>query len=179
MAELKIKYDDSIMALSKLSEIERRLLKRSIEIARESMEGGNHPFGALLADKDGNILMEQGNAEVSLNGDCTGHAETQLMKRASRKYSKDEMRCFAMYSSCEPCAMCTGAMYWANLGKMYYVCRESALKEETGNDPRNPTLELPCRAVLACGQKTIEVNGPFLELEDEYLTLHRGYWESR
>lgn len=165
--------------LSDLKPFEAELLHRAIEIAREAKERGNHPFGCLLADENGNILMEQGNEEVTGNGNCTAHAETELMRRASQIYSKDELARMTMYNVAEGCAMCTGAMYWGNLGRTVYICRESELKKVTGDDPRNPTLDLPSRAVIACGQKPMEIVGPIIELEPEFLALHRGYWDQR
>ena len=69
--EFKIEYEQKDnYKLSDLKDFEVKLLKRVLEICKEAKEKGNHPFGCLLADKDGNILMEQGNEEVSLNGDC-------------------------------------------------------------------------------------------------------------
>ncbi|HWR18819.1 MAG TPA: nucleoside deaminase [Clostridia bacterium] len=176
MIEKVIVYEERIPALSEFTETEILLLKRSIEIAAESKDSGNHPFGCLLADAHGNILMEQGNGEITGHGDCTAHPETLLMRYASQRFSKDEMKELTMYSCCEPCAMCTGAMYWGNLGRMIYVCRESELMKVTGDDPRNPTLDLPCRAVIACGQKPLTILGPIIEFEPEFLKLHEGYW---
>lgn len=164
--------------LTDLKEFEVRLLYRVLEICKESKEKGNHPFGCLLADKEGNILMEQGNEEVSLGGDCTAHAEALLMRKASKIYSKEEMRDFTLYNCADSCAMCTGAMYWSNLGRHVYIARESELKKYTGDDIRNPTLDLPSRVVLACGQKEFETLGPFLELEDKFFELHKGYWNN-
>ena len=75
------------------------------------------------------------------------------------------------------CAMCAGAMYWGNLGRLVYIGRESTLKEYTGDDIRNPTLALPCRAVFACGQKPdMEIIGPVPELEEEFMELHKDFW---
>lgn len=164
--------------LSDLHEYEVRLLHRVIEICREAKEKGNHPFGCLLADKYGNILLEQGNEEVTLGGDCTAHAEALLMRKASQIYSKEEMRDFTMYNCADSCAMCTGAMYWGNLGRHVYIARESELKKYTGDDIRNPTLNLPSRVVIASGQKSLETLGPFIELEEEFFELHKGYWNS-
>lgn len=171
----KITYTEHPRTFADLKPFEVDLLKRTVEIAREAKEGGNHPFGALLADADGNILMEQGNEEVT-HPNCTGHAETALMRRASEKYSYEEMEEFTLYSCCEPCCMCAGAMYWGHLGRLIYGCSEAALKEVTGNDPRNPTLDLPCEAVFACGQRDIEVIGPVQDLFDDFLALHKDYW---
>lgn len=163
--------------LSELTEREIQLLRRVIEICAEAKAAGNYPFGCLLADKAGNILMEQGNCENAHQGDCTGHAETELMRRASQKYTKEEMWDLTMYNCGEPCAMCAGAMYWGNLGRLVYIGRESTLKEYTGDDLRNPTLALPCRAVFACGQKPdMVVLGPVTELEAEFMELHKGFW---
>lgn len=163
--------------LDELKPFEVDLLKRVVEVCREAKESGNHPFGCLLADKDGNILMEQGNAEVTLGGDCTAHAEALLMRKASQKYSKEEMAEFTLYNCGDPCAMCAGAMYWGNLGRLVYIARESELKRYTGDDIRNPTLDLPSRVLFASGQKHVEVLGPFLELENDFLALHEGYWQ--
>ena len=162
--------------LSDLTAQEVKLMHRVLEICREAKAAGNHPFGCLLADKDGNVVMEQGNGENSLQGDCTAHAETLLMRKASQKYSKDELAEMTMYNCAEPCAMCTGAMYWGNLGRHVYIAREEALKSVTGDDIRNPTLNLPCRVVIASGQKPMIIQGPYLELEDEFLKIHEGYW---
>lgn len=180
MKQIKtIEWDQKETKLSDLKPFEAELLHRAIEIAREAKERGDHPFGCLLADENGNILMEQGNEEVTGNGNCTAHAETELMRRASQVYSKDELARMTMYNVAEGCAMCTGAMYWGNLGRTVYICRESELKKVTGDDPRNPTLDLPSRAVVACGQKPMEIVGPIIELEPEFLALHRGYWDQR
>jgi tRNA(Arg) A34 adenosine deaminase TadA len=163
--------------LKDLDEKDVRLLRRVIEICREAKEAGNYPFGCLLADRDGNILMEQGNCENSNHGDCTCHAETELMRRATRVYTKEEMWELTMYNCGEPCAMCSGAIYWGNLGRLVYIGRESTLKKYTGNDIRNPTLALPCRVIFACGQKPgMELIGPVPELEEEYMKLHEGFW---
>ncbi|MEG1594121.1 MAG: nucleoside deaminase [Oscillibacter sp.] len=163
--------------LSELTAREVELLRRVIEICAEAKAAGNYPFGCLLADKEGNILMEQGNCENAHQGDCTGHAETELMRRASQKYTKEEMWDLTMYNCGEPCAMCSGAMYWGNLGRLVYIGRETTLKEYTGDDLRNPTLALPCRAVFACGQKPdMVVLGPVSELEGEIMELHKGFW---
>ncbi|MCK9350970.1 MAG: nucleoside deaminase [Clostridiales bacterium] len=162
--------------LADLKDFEVDLLRRVIDICWEAREKGNHPFGCLLADAEGNILMEQGNEENSLSGDCTAHAETHLMRKASQKYSKEELRNFTMYNCGDPCAMCAGAIYWSNLGRLVYIGRESELKKVTGDDLRNPTLDLPSRVVFSRGQKEIEVLGPFLELEDELMKVHEGYW---
>lgn len=85
-------------------------LRRAIEISREARKSGNTPFGALLTDKDGNILLEQQNVEITENI-CIGHAETVLAARASHEYSREFLRECTLYTTAEPCAMCSGAIY--------------------------------------------------------------------
>lgn len=78
-------------------------LKRAIELSVKSRESGNTPFAALLVDKDGNIIMEQMNNEITEHK-CTGHAETQLVERASHAYSKEFLWDCTLYTTAEPCA---------------------------------------------------------------------------
>lgn len=151
-------------------------LKRAVEVSRASREHGNTPFGALLVDAEGNILMEQENIEISTRK-CTGHAETTLAERASQAYSKDFLWTCTLYTTAEPCAMCTGAIYWANIGRIVYGMTERRLLQLTGSNEQNPTFDLPCREVLARGQKNIEVVGPFPEIEEEAAAVHIGFWD--
>lgn len=151
-------------------------LKRAIQISREARAHGNTPFGALLVDADGEILLEQENIEIT-NHICTGHAETALIQRASTRFTKDFLRGCTLYTTAEPCAMCSGAIYWSNVGTVVYAMTERRLLELTGSHEQNPTLDLPCRDVFAAGQKSITVIGPFPSLEEEAAEVHRGYWD--
>ncbi|WP_282340811.1 MULTISPECIES: nucleoside deaminase [Pseudomonas] len=149
------------------------LLRKSFDVARRAHENGTHPFGAILVDADGKVLMEQGNAYLP-DHDMTGHAERVLMTRASTTYSPEFLANCSMYTSAEPCAMCAGAAYWAGLGRVVYGLSEARLKRITGNHPENPTLDLPCRVVFDAGQRKVEVIGPLLE--EEGAELHDGVW---
>lgn len=73
--------------------------------------------------------------------------------------------------------MCTGAVYWTGIGRIVYALSEHRLLELTGDDPENPTFDLPCREVLSRGQREIEVLGP--RLEDEAAAAHAGFWTRR
>ncbi len=154
-------------------EQDEALLRRTFQIALDAMAEGSHPFGALLADADGNILMEQGNA-FDPDSDMTGHAERVLMTRAGIAYGPEKLKSCTMYTSAEPCAMCAGAAYWVGLGRVVYGMSERQLLEITGSHPENPTLDLPCRDVFAAGQREIEVVGPLLA--EEAAQAHRDFW---
>ena len=139
--------------------VHQELLARAIDIARQARVNGNHPFGALLADADAGVVLTAENTVVT-ESDPTGHAETNLVRLAGRGYSATELAALTLYSSAEPCAMCSGAIYWSGIGAVVYALAETALYEIIGDDPKNPTLVLPCRTVFAAGQRPITVRGP-------------------
>ena len=75
----------------------------------------------------------------------TAHAERLLATWASKTYGADFLAGCTLYSSAEPCAMCSGAIYWAGIGRLVYGQSEKDLKAATGAHEENPTLDLPCR----------------------------------
>ncbi len=149
------------------------LLRRAIALAEAARARGDHPFGALLADAEGEVLLEAMNTCGSV-GDRTGHAERNLMSEASRLYDPAFLAACTMYTSAEPCAMCAGAVYWAGVGRVVFGLSEKALKALIGPDPENLTMDLPCRTVFAAGQRPVEAVGPLLE--EEAAEVHRGFW---
>ena len=157
-----------------LGERDAHFLRRSFEIARRAMTHGNHPFGAVLVDRSGNVLLEAENGYMPLH-DGPAHAERLLATQACTSLDADTLRGATIYSSAEPCAMCSGAIYWAGIGRLVYGLSEHRLRAFTGNHPENPTLKLPCRDVFAGGQRPTEVVGPLLE--DEAAALHEGVWQ--
>ena len=156
-----------------VSESDLSHLRRAIFVSIEAKQHGNHPFGAVLTDESGTQVLEAENTVVT-HSDVTGHAETNLVRLATKRYSLAELRGFTLYTSCEPCAMCSGAIYWAGIGRMVYALPEQELIPLTGDAPQNPTLDLPSREVLARGQRTVVVAGP--ALEEQAAEPHRGFW---
>src|SRR5580692_7362408 len=161
--------------LSKLSttELDEHFLRRSFTVARRALTHGNHPFGAILVDQDGDVLIEAENGYMPAH-DGTAHAERLLSSQACTTLGSDILARATLYSSAEPCAMCAGAIYWAGIGRLVYGLSEHRLRAVTGNHPENPTLDLPCREVFTSGQRATEVKGPLLE--DEAEALHAGVW---
>jgi tRNA(Arg) A34 adenosine deaminase TadA len=149
------------------------LIRLAIEVARRAREHGNHPFGAILVDGAGRVLLEAENAVVTEH-DATRHAELVLMSEASRRFDRETLAQATMYTSCEPCAMCSGSVYWAGVGRVVYGLSEASLAAITGAHPENATAALRCRVVLAAGQREIAVIGPLLE--DEARAVHDGFW---
>jgi len=154
-------------------DLDTDLLRRAIKLAEASRARGDHPFGALLVDAEGNVLLEAMNTCVT-KGDRTGHAERNLMTEASLKHTPDFLAECTMVTSAEPCAMCAGSVYWAGVGRVVHGMSERALKALIGLDPENLTMDLPCRDVFAAGQRKVEVVGPLLE--EESARIHEGFW---
>jgi tRNA(Arg) A34 adenosine deaminase TadA len=152
-----------------------RFLRLAFDIARKAAQAGEHPFGCLLVGPDGNVIMEQRNAFRAEGGDMTAHAERMIATRASKTYPPEFLALCTLYTSAEPCAMCSGALYWAGVGRIVFGQTERSLKEATGDHPENPTLDLPCRVVFEAGQRKVEVIGPLLE--EEAAALQRGFWK--
>jgi tRNA(Arg) A34 adenosine deaminase TadA len=153
------------------------LLRRAFDVARRAREAGDHPFGSILADAQGHVLMEQGNGYTAEGGDRTAHAERLLASRAARAYDLTFLRECTLYTSAEPCAMCSGAIYWAGIGRVVFGQTERGLKEQTGAHEENPTLDLPCHIVFAAGQRATEIVGPLLA--EEAAQLQADFWSHR
>ena len=157
-----------------MKSIDLQHLHTAIEVARSARAHGNHPFGAILVDENNQVLLQAENTVVT-GHDCTGHAETNLMRLASQHYSPEKLATCTLYTSTEPCAMCAGAIYWGNIGRVVYALSEVALYEIVGPSPDQ--LLLPSREVFAHSQRLIEVKGPATELDMEARAVHAGFWK--
>jgi tRNA(Arg) A34 adenosine deaminase TadA len=147
-------------------------LRRANEIAKRAKLFGHHPFGCILVAPDNEtVLMEQGNI------DTVNHAEATLARAAWSNFSADYLWGCALYTTFEPCAMCTGTMYWANIGRVIYGAAEKRLLELTGNSTQNPTLDVPCRYIFDHSQKNVKVWGPLPALEAELVEPHKSFWK--
>ena len=149
-------------------------LRLAIQVARDSRDSGNHPFGALLVGPAGDILISCGNSYGQDRG--IGHAEANVARQAAQTYDPEFLANCVLVTSVEPCCMCAGACYWAGIGTVVFGLSEKRLAELTGDNPENLTLDLSCRQVFAAGRRAVQVRGPFPELEEEIAMDHRGFW---
>lgn len=101
-------------------ENDKIFLRKAIEIASDGISTGCGPFGAVIV-KDGKIISEANN-RVVLNNDPTAHAEILAIREASSVLKTHELNECTLYSSCEPCPMCLGAIYWSGIKKVLYSC---------------------------------------------------------
>lgn len=146
-------------------------LRHALALARRARDHGNHPFGAVLAGEDGQLLLEAENTVVT-ERDATGHAETNLMRLATQQFSFDGLARCTLYASTEPCPMCAGAIYWGGVGRVVYALSQAGLYALVG--PGGEGLDLPCREVFARGRRQVSVFGPAIEAEAQQ--VHRGFW---
>lgn len=94
------------------------LMRKAIALSIENVENGGGPFGAVIA-RQGEIIATGVN-RVTANCDPTAHAEVSAIRSACEKLGTFDLTGYDIYTSCEPCPMCLGAIYWAHLDKMYY-----------------------------------------------------------
>jgi len=103
-------------------EADLAFLRRAIAVAERARAKGNHPFGAVLVDADGNVLAEGENNFTIDRG--PGHAETNLARQAAREFPPELLATATLYTSVEPCCMCAGTIYWANIGTVVFGMTE-------------------------------------------------------
>jgi tRNA(Arg) A34 adenosine deaminase TadA len=140
---------------------------QAIELARQARLAGDHPFGALLV-LDGAVVLTARNT-VQTDRDPTAHAETNLVARAIRELTPEEIRRSVLYTSCEPCAMCAGKMYWAGIRSLVYALPAADLAGLAGR-----RFLVPCRELFAKASETVHVGGPVLI--NEAREVHVGFW---
>ncbi|MBP6015275.1 MAG: nucleoside deaminase [Candidatus Promineofilum sp.] len=155
-----------------MDETDLKFIRLSFQVAAEARAKGNHPFGALLVDDGGHVLLRGENTVVT-DHDCTGHAETNLIREASRAYSPEFLSRCTLYASTEPCPMCAGAIFWSNVRRVVFGLSTNSLNALVGEETPD-VLYLPSRELFAKGRKPIEVLGPVLE--EEALQVHAGFW---
>jgi tRNA(Arg) A34 adenosine deaminase TadA len=157
-------------------EDDQQHLRAAFAIGRRARRNGNHPFGAVLVDVNGARILEAENTVVTGN-DCTGHAEANLMRAASHTLSEEARSRCTIYTSAEPCAMCAGAIYWANVRRVVFGLSQHELYVITGGEPHELALTMPCREVFARGAHAVAVEGP--ALDGEAAAVHEGFWNGR
>ena len=137
-------------------------LRLAIALSHSAREKGNEPYGAVLADEQGRVLLQAENTQIT-DRDCTAHAETNLLREASRRFNGESLAKYTVYASGEPCPMCAGAIYWSQVRRVVFALDIETMAELAG--PEADELMLHCRAVLAHGIRPIEVVGPMLQDE--------------
>lgn len=150
-------------------------LRQAIELSKIARQRGNRPFGALIVAQDGTVLGQGWNSNGE-TGDCTAHGEVQAIRDACQRHGRDVMATATIYSSGEPCVMCAGAIFWANLRRVVYGIDDQRLRVFRGERMDQRDVELSCRDVFRAAPFMLECIGP--ALIDEASAPHIGAWMS-
>jgi tRNA(Arg) A34 adenosine deaminase TadA len=115
-------------------------LRRAIALAAEARAGGNPPFGSLLVGPGGSVLMEERNSSLT-DDDITAHPELKLARWAARSLDAATAAEITMYTSCEPCGMCAGALARSGIGRVVFALSTDQLNglKTSGGFPAVPT----------------------------------------
>lgn len=149
-------------------------LRYSNEAGERASAMGKHPFGAVLVAPDQQtVLLTQCNI------DTVNHAESTLARIAATNYSQDYLWRCTLYTAVEPCCMCSGTIYWANIGCVVFGITERRLLEITRDHHENPTMSVSSQYVFQNSQKPVRLIGPVPEVEEEISALQRRFWQSR
>jgi tRNA(Arg) A34 adenosine deaminase TadA len=155
-----------------MTETDALWLRASFDIARNAGRRGDQPFGAVLVDAGGILLLEADNT-VATQQDCTGHAELNLVREACRRFDLADLSGSTVYASSEPCAMCAGAIVSAGIRRVVFgmsAPRFFALRSI------QPTWRGRCADIFALTDPPTELIGP--ALEEEALAVHQDSWPS-
>ena len=99
-------------------------MQRAIDLAEQGMDSNSGgPFGAIIVKDD--VIIAEGNNMVTSTNDPTAHAEIVAIKEACKKLNSFQLDDCVIYTSCEPCPMCLGAIYWARPQKVFYACNRN------------------------------------------------------
>lgn len=158
--------------MEKLTEIDLKHLRSCLELARESLEAGDEPFGSILVDPDNNIIAKARNRVNQLN--ALAHPEIELAQWAAENLSTEERKNTSMYTTGEHCPMCSAAHGWVGLGTIIYLSSAKQLSEwlKEFNASGAPIQFLPVTSIV----KNVKVKGPASgKMIQEIKALHRNY----
>jgi tRNA(Arg) A34 adenosine deaminase TadA len=126
-----------------MNQSDKEFLARAIQLARENVARGGGPFGALIV-KDGKPVAESANRVISIP-DPTAHAEIETIRLAAKCLDTFDLSGTTLYTSCEPCPMCLGAVYWSRISRVVFASdrhdaglagfRDAELYEEIAREP--------------------------------------------
>lgn len=130
-------------------------MQLAIQASQHALDAGNMPYGATLLSATGELLHVAANNQ-NTSGDFTGHAEMVLLREASIRLGRESLRGTTVFASGEPCAMCSGALYWAGVKRVVFAATQQDLADHGGGD----TLAMTSRDVLERASRPVVVDGP-------------------
>ena len=147
---------------------DEQLMKEAIRLSRQAVVHGNEPFGAVLV-KEGQVVFTNEN-QIYTQSDPTFHAELGLLRRFCHETGVTDLGEYTLYSSCEPCFMCCGAMVWTKLGRLVYGASDIDLCRIFGQEGSEC-----CQIVFSRSSHRPAVTGGVLR--EEALEVLTGYFQ--
>ncbi|MBE1442259.1 nucleoside deaminase [Paenibacillus sp. OAS669] len=141
-------------------------MKKAIEVALQARNEGNEPFGAILVKGEEIVMI--GENKINTFCDPTHHAEIGLIRKFCSEHNVFDLSEYTLYTSCEPCVMCSGAMVWSNLGRMVYSVSHDQLAKIAGSN-----IMIACNEVFEKSPQRPELVEKVLN--DEGLKVFDGY----
>ena len=157
-----------------VAERDATYLRQAIELSRTARQRGNRPFGSVIVAPDGTVLGAGWNSNGE-SGDCTAHAEVQAIREACQRHDRAALEQATLYASGEPCVMCAGAIFWANIRRVVYGIDDQRLRVFRGERLDQRDVELSCRDVFRDAPFAVECTGP--SLVNEASQPHVGAWK--
>ena len=157
-----------------VAERDATYLRQAIALSRTARQRGNRPFGSVIVAPDGTVLGAGWNRNGE-SGDCTAHAEVQAIREACQRHDRAALEQATLYASGEPCVMCAGAIFWANIRRVVYGIDDQRLRVFRGERLDQRDVELSCRDVFRAAPFAVECTGP--SLVDEASQPHVGAWK--
>lgn len=144
-------------------------IRSTIQLAVDSVKHGNHPFGALLLSPSGEVIAKAENTVITQNNP-THHAEMNVINKAWESLSPEQIKEAILYTSCEPCPMCTGAIFWSGIRTVVYSLPAVRLGEIA-----NDKFCQSCSDLFDRADDKTNVIGPILASEGE--AVHIDFWK--
>lgn len=146
-------------------------MRLAFGLARTSMMRGDDPIGAVLV-RDGLVVAQSADSSVTAS-DPTAHAELNLIREYCRAHNVFSLEGYSLYTTTEPCIMCSGAIHWAKVSKVYFSVPQGELQKRTGGNPK-PS----CETLINCGHKKIAIVGNVL-LDEGLRVLDQHVFRSK
>lgn len=141
-----------------MNEKDHFFIRKANELAWESGARGFSPFGALLVYQD--LVVAESMDACIVDSDPTGHPELRVISKYCRQEQKISLEGYTLYSSTEPCAMCSGAIHWARIDRVVFSVSQEMLQQKSGGKPK-----LNSDRIINSGGRKIAVVGPVLPEE--------------
>lgn len=157
------------------TEADAARLRHAFSLAQQARARGDRPFSAVVVGADGAILAEGLSTQGAGGGGTLAHSEMNACAAViAAKVPRAVLRGATIYSSGEPCAMCSAAIFYTGIGRVVFGLSAAAILHLRNAQPHTAGLKLSCRAVLETAAEPVAVVGPCLEAEGA--VPHQGYW---